>query len=284
MGEPILRPFLARLQARGYVEGRDFVLEARYGERSDQRIAELARELAALRPAVIVGAGNAAAEALKRATREVPIIAVGVNAPVETGLVESLAKPGGNVTGTSISPAEGGGKLVEMLKAAAPATRRVVVVVNPDLRGAAPYIRSAEATAGALRLELSRYLVSKVEEFRWGDLDAQRPDALYVTADQVVSAITPGLIEYALSRRLPSIGVVRRFATAGGLMSLGPDPDELEEVLVDYILRIVDGAAPSSLPVREPARFRLVLNRTTAREIGLTLSQEILLRAHEIVG
>jgi putative tryptophan/tyrosine transport system substrate-binding protein len=284
MGEPIVRAVLARLRSRGYEEGRHFVLESRYGDRSERRIADLARELVALRPAVIVAPGNATAEALKRATREIPIVAVGVNAPVETGLVESFARPGGNVTGMSISPPEGAGKLIEALKVAAPAARRVVIVLNPELRGALPYIQAAEATAMALRMASKRYLVASVDSFSAVDLDALQPEALYVTADQVVSALEPQLVAYAMRRKVPSIGIVRRFATIGGLMALGPDPDEIEEVLFEFVLRIVNGAAPASLPMREPARFRLVLNRATAREIGLTLPQELLLQAQEIVG
>ena len=284
VGEPIIAPVLARLEARGVVRGRDYLLDVRYGDRDPRRIEQLARELASLQPTLVVAQGNAAAEALKRATHDVPIVAWGVNAPVETGLVASLAHPGCNVTGTTFSPPEMGGKLLEMLKVAAPAIRRVVVVINPGFSGATRYSPSGLRTAQALQIELLSHPVRHAEDFRIEALEAQKPDALYVTSDYALEKITPQLIAYALQRKLPSIGVLRRYATAGGLLAMGPDQDELEDNLVDYILRIADGAAPASLPMREPARLRVVLNRSTARATGVPLSQDLLVRVNELVG
>jgi putative tryptophan/tyrosine transport system substrate-binding protein len=282
--ERIIAPVLARLAAHGQVQGRDYRLEVRYGNRDPQRMARLARELAALQPTLVVAPGNAAAEALKLATREVPIVAWGVNAPVETGLVASLAHPGCNVTGTTFSPPEMGGKLLEMLKVAAPSLHRVVVVVNPGFGGVTRYSPSAMRTAQALHLELVSHAVPRAEDFHLETLEAQQPDALYVTSDYAVERITPQLIAYALQHKIPSIGVLRRFATAGGLMAMGPNQDEMEENLVEYILRIAAGASAASLPVREPARLAVVLNRSTARATGVPLSQELLVRVSELVG
>lgn len=284
VGEPIIAPVLARLEARGQVRGRDYLLDVRYGDRDPRRIEQLAGELAGLQPTLVVAQGSAAAEALKRATRVVPIVAWGVNAPVETGLVASLAHPGGNVTGTTFSPPEMGGKLLEMLKVAVPSIRRVVVVINPGFSGATRYSASGMRTAQALQIDLLSHPVRRAEDFHIEALDAQKPDALYVTSDYAVEKITPQLIAYALRRKLPSIGVLRRYATAGGLLAMGPDQDEIENSVVDYILRIEEGADPASLPMREPTRLNVVLNRSTARATGVSLSQELLVRVNELVG
>jgi putative ABC transport system substrate-binding protein len=159
-----------------------------------------------------------------------------------------------------------------------------VVVVNPGFGGMSRYSPSALRTAHALHIELVSHGVRRAEDFQLEALAAQKPDALYVTSDYALERITPQLIAYALQHRIPSIGVLRRFAVAGGLMSMGPDQDEMEENVVDYILRIAAGARPDSLPMREPTRLAVVLNRSTARATGIPLSQDLLVRVSELVG
>jgi putative ABC transport system substrate-binding protein len=198
-------------------------------------------------------------------------------------LVQSLAHPGGNVTGTTYNQPEIAGKMVEVLKDVAPRVSRVAVIWNPDISTNQSYRAFADKAAERLAVALQYVDVRRPEDFRLDVLERLRVDALYVTLDATVAAITTQLIAFASQRKLPSIGVIRTFAERGGLVALGPDMDELETAVASYADRILRGAAPADLPVREPSKFVLTVNAKTAKAIGLTLPRDVLIRANEVI-
>jgi putative tryptophan/tyrosine transport system substrate-binding protein len=280
--EDTLHRLELQLKALGYRPGRDLVFEARYAHRDPRRLPELARELVATRPDLLI-ALEPALSALKQATSSIPIVMLGGLNPVETGLVASLARPGGNVTGATFSQPELGAKRFAVLKAAAPRIRRVAYFQNPAVPGMLGYRPEAEKIARALGIELHYVDVTRAGEFRPEVLERLRADALYVTYDYAVGSVTRQLAQFAREHRLPSIGVMPEFVALGGLMWFGPDLSELDAVVAGYVDRILRGGSPADMAIWMPSRFRLVVSRGTAAAIGLPLSPEFLLRVDEIV-
>ncbi|MBC5766244.1 ABC transporter substrate-binding protein [Ramlibacter albus] len=272
-----------RLASRGWRLGTDLVLVPRFAENDLRALPALARELVATKPDIIVTGGSGPATAALGATRSIPIVVMYAAAPVEVGLVESLSRPGGNLTGTSAASPEFAGKLLDVLRSVRPSIERVAILRNPDNLGIQQYTPHAQAAAQRLGLKLHYFETRQPQQLRPEELDAARPDAIYVINDFVMGPLYATLARFALERRILSIGVDRNFVRAGGLLSLGPDQDEMEQVLVDYVDRILRGASPAVLPVREPTRFNLTINRRTAAAVGVTLTQELLLRAHEVL-
>ena len=286
MGQPPIDNFIAQMRLRGFEPGRDFVLELRYGDRSPELIAQRARELVALNPPVIVAAASPAAHALAQATRIIPIVAFGLagNA-VDTGLVRSFARPGGNVTGSTFSQPEFAGKILEVLKSAAPRISRVTVIRNPSYPGMSVYSQHAERTAAEVGVTLHYVDVVRTEEFRMRVVEAGAPDALYVVPDYAVNPIQAEIAAFAIASKLPSIGSNRTYAMAGGLMSLDSDVEEMFGVAAEYVIRILTkGANPATLPIQEPTRYYLVFNRRTAEAIQFSMSQQLMLRVNEVIA
>jgi putative ABC transport system substrate-binding protein len=281
--QPLIDRFTRKIEARGYHVGRDLLLVPRLADNRLEALPALAHELVATQPAAIVAVGSSCAAALARQTRTVPIVALYLTSPVETGLVASLAKPGGNVTGSTANQAELAGKLLEVLKIADRRVVRVAILRNPDNLGIQAYSPHAAQTAQRLGMHLHYVELRRREDLQLDALDQIRPDALYVVNDFVVNGLLPQLLAYALERRIASIGIDRAFARSGGLLALGPDLDEMDGNIAEYVDRVLHGAAPALLPVREPSRYDLAVNRATARAIGLPLSQELLLRAQEVI-
>ena len=283
VAKPAIERLLEQLRATGLVEGRDFEFDGRYASGDPGRLDALAQELVRANPAVIV-AGAGAIPALTRATITIPIVMWAVSNPVEAGLVRSLSNPGGNLTGVTYNPPEIGAKIIDVLKMAAPHVSRIALVWNPDAQGMVQFKGEVERGARSARVTVSYIDLHEAADYRPELLDAARPDALYVTWDPTVLAvIAPRLVEYVAGRRLPSIGVLRQFVEMGGLMSLGPDPKELTSVVARLVGRILNGASPATLPIEQPTRYELIVNRRTADAIGLRLPRELLLRASEVI-
>jgi putative tryptophan/tyrosine transport system substrate-binding protein len=276
------------LRELGYIEGQNIAIEYRYGEGKRDRLPELAAELVRLKVDIIVVAGRTAhVQAARNATKTIPIIMVGPGlGPVEAGLVESLARPGGNVTGiTNINP-ELGGKRLELLKKAVPKLARVAYVYEPDNLASVLDVKEfLPAAARALRLTLQPWEVRAADGFEkvFAALNKKRPDGLYMLGGPPMNANQKRIVGLALKSRLPSMYVRRDFVDAGGLMSYGADNADSYRRVVYYIDRILKGAKPADLPVEQPTKFELVINLKTAKQIGLTIPPEVLARANRLI-
>ena len=273
------------LRELGYVEGQNLLLEIRSAEGRPDRLPRLAAEILGTRPDVLVTAGSEAILTLKRATDVVPIVMATVMDPVALGITPSLAKPGGNLTGLAILSLELTSKRLQLLKEAFPRLSRVAVLWNPDNPGNALVLKEVEIAAQALGL-------------RWQGFAVQRPDKLVEAFEAVVGAQCNGIlaiedsvlfshlsriVESAARSRLPAMYAFRQFADAGGLMSYGPNiPDSFRRAAV-YVDKILKGAKPADLPVEQPTKFELVINMKTAKALGLTIPQSLLVRADEII-
>jgi putative ABC transport system substrate-binding protein len=276
------------LRELGYVEGQNIAIEYRYSHGKNDRASELAAELVRLRVDVIVVAGGDPwIRAAKNATKTIPIVMVGVGAdPVEAGLVESLARPGGNVTGiTNLGP-ELGGKRLELLKEAVPKLARVAVLYDPASPGTAREMQELlPVAARALGLTVQAWDVRAADGFEkvFAALSKERPDGLYVLAGPLVRANGKRIADFALKSRLPSMYAIRESVDAGGLMYYGADVADSYRRVAYYVDRILKGAKPADLPVEQPTKFELVINLKTAKQIGLTIPPNVLARADKVI-
>src|SRR5262245_34550798 len=270
----------------GYVERKSFVLEPRYGEGRLERLSELARELVGLKLDAIVAAGaDLATAAVKRYTQTIPIVMVNTTDPVGTGLIASLARPGGNVTGLTNTSSELSGKRLELLREAAPGLSRVAVLWNPDIRGAVLDYKGTESAARALRLEPQSVEVSHAEDFdrAFSAVTSQRAQAIVVLPNPLGFANRPRIASFAHRNRLPSMYAQREYVDAGGLMSYGPSLLDLFRRAAIYVDKILKGTRPGDLPVEQPSKFELVINLKTAKALGLTIPQSLIQRADQVI-
>jgi putative ABC transport system substrate-binding protein len=273
----------AGLRDLGYVEGKNLVIEFRWAEGNYERLPALAAELVRLKVDIIVTHATPGALAAKSATTTIPIVMATSSDPVATGLVASLARPGGNVTGMSGINPEVTAKRLELLKDAFPRTRQVAVLFNTDNPNKFT-LSAMEATAASLKLELQQFGVR-----RSGDLDSafaamakRRVDAVVTTDDAVLIANFGAIAKLAAKMRLPSIGLPE-FAEAGGLMAYGADRRHLFRRAAYFVDRIFKGAKPADLPVEQATRFEIVLNQKTAKALGLQFPQAVLARADRVI-
>jgi putative ABC transport system substrate-binding protein len=276
------------LRERGYVEGQSIAIEYRYAEGKLDRFPELAAELVRLKVDIIVGAGgDRVIRAAKNATKTIPIVMMGGFDPVELGLVESLARPGGNVTGLTTLSRELGGKRLELLKETVPKLARVAVLydpANPD--GVLELKEVLPAAARALRLTLQPWEVRAADGFEsvFAAISKWRPDGLYVpTSGPLMGANRKRIVGFALKSQLPSMYSSRQAVEAGGLMSYGADEADRYRRVAYYVDRILKGAKPADLPVEQPTKFEFVINLKTAKQIGLTIAPEVLYRADKVI-
>ena len=281
---PLVRAFLDELRALGYVQGRNLVFEPRSAEGKFERFREILEGLVGLKVDVLVVNGNAMTQRAKEVTSTVPIVMVFVDDPVTDGLVASLARPGGNVTGvTSTAGPEIEGKRVELLKEALPKIRRVAFL-GTKLDWEDPFGKSTQAAARALRITL---LHAEHSPDDYSDAFArivrERPDALLVPNTTSNFARRRLIVDFATKNRLPGMYYVRNFTETGGLMSYGPDFRDQFRRLAVYVDKILKGAKPADLPVEQPTRFELVINGKTAKTLGLTIPQSVLIRADEVI-
>jgi putative ABC transport system substrate-binding protein len=284
MQRPLLEAFHQGLRDLGYAEGRNLVLEVRYAEGASERVGPLAAELVGLGPDVLVAVGTAPALALKRATTTIPIVFLSSDA-VGSGLVASLARPGGNVTGLSNLAPELGAKRLELLKEIVPALSRVALLWNTASATTRLEAREAEVAANTLGVELQ-----SVEVRGRGDFDGAfaaitrgRAQALFVIFDPVTIAALPRIVAFAREKQLPAVYGVREFAEAGGLVAYGVNYADLLRRTGIYIDKILKGAKPADLPVEQPTKFELIVNLKTARTLGLAIPQSVLIRADHVI-
>jgi putative tryptophan/tyrosine transport system substrate-binding protein len=281
-------PIRLALRELGYIEGQNIAIEYRYAEGKRDRLPELAAELVRLKVDIILAAGgDALIRPAMNATKTIPIVMVGGGAdPVEAGVVESLARPGGNVTGVTNLTGELGGKRLELLKEAVPKLARVAVLYDPASRASALDVKEVlPAAARALRLTIQLREIRDAGGFErvFAALNKQRPDGLYVSPGPLTFANRKRIAGLALKSRLPSMYVRREFVDAGGLMSYGADIADSYRRVAYYVDRILKGAKPGDLPVEQPTKFELVINLKTAKQIGLTIPPEVLARATKLI-
>jgi len=278
--------FRQGLRDLGYVEGRHVVIEYRDAEGKPERLPALAAELVALKVNVIFAPSTVAALAAKQATRTLPIVSVAI--PVTSGLVSSLARPGGNVTGLSFFSPELVGKCLEQLKQAVPGASRVAVLWQPGTVGertGEDMLKGADGAARALGLRLQFLEARGPEDFdrAFSEMAKARAGALTVLPSNMFISERRRLVELAARKRLPAVYPYREFVDAGGLMSYGLDVADVYRRAATYVDRILKGAKPGELPVEQPTKFELVINLKTATALGLTIPRSVLGRADHVV-
>ena len=281
---PLVRSFLDELRTRGYVQGRNLVFEPRSAEGKFERFREILEELVNLKADVVVVNGNVMTRRAKEVTSAVPIVMVFVNDPVADGLVASLARPGGNVTGvTGTAGPELEGKRMELLKEALPKIRRVAFLgTKSDWED--PFGKSTQAAARTLHVTLI-HAAHTPDEYAdaFARIVRERPDALLVPNTTSNFARRRLIVDFATNSRLPGMYYVRNFPEVGGLMSYGPDFRDHFRRAATYVDKILKGAKPADLPVEQPTKFELVVNLKTAKTLGLTIPPSVLGRADEVI-
>ena len=280
--------FRRALRDLGYVEGQNIAIEYRYAEGKRDRFPELAAELVRLKvDIIVVTGGNRIIPAAKNATKTIPIVMTGAGIdPVDAGLVESLARPGGNVTGVTNLTGELGGKRLELFKEAVPKVVRVAVLHDPGTAASVHQVKEVlPAAARALGLTIKPWEVQGTDGFErvFAALTKERPDGLYVSLGPLMLANGNRIAGFALKSRLPSIYVRREFVDAGGLMSYGADLADSYKRVAYFVDRILKGAKPADLPVEQPTKFEFVINLKTAKQIGLTIPPNVLARADKVI-
>jgi ABC-type uncharacterized transport system substrate-binding protein len=276
------------LRERGYIEGQNIAIEYRYAEGKVDRFSELAAELVRLKVNVIVASGGPRLiQAAKNATKTIPVVmvAAGID-PVEAGFVESLARPGGNVTGITTLNRELGGKRLELLKEAVPKVVRVAVLYDAGTLGIVRDVKEVlPVAARALGLTIQPWEVRTANDFdrAFAAMGKQRPDGLSVAGGRLMGANQKRIADFALKSRLPSMYAIREAVDAGGLMYYGADVAESYRRVAYYVDRILKGAKPADLPVEQPTKFELVINLKTAKQIGLAIPAEVLARATRLI-
>src|SRR5262245_893631 len=280
-----IEAFREGLRKLGYVEGRNIRIEPRYSEGRDERLRDLATELVALKVDVIVTWGTPAARAAKGTTRTVPIVMAAVIDPVGTGLIASLARPGGNLTGVTSGAAELSGKNVELLTELAPGVKRIAVLWNPANPIQPVMFRETQVAAEAMRIQVQSVGVSDHNELdsALATITGERPGALLVLQDNILLANRKRIIDFVAKIRLPAMYERKVWVEAGGLMSYGVSfPDNFRRAAT-YVDKILKGAKPADLPVERPTKFDLVINLKTAKALGLTIPPSVLGRADQVI-
>ena len=280
---PWTAAFVGRLSELGWLEGKTIAIEYRWSQGRSERYAEIAAEFVRLKVDVIVTVGSAV-PIVRQATAAIPIVfAVGID-PVGSGLVASLAQPGGNVTGLSIQANELAGKRLEFARELVPQLHRLAIMFN--VGNAQPVLEMGETQAAArmLGLEVAPVVIQRAEDIAPAFQGLKtRADALYVAVDQLIVANRTSILTSALGARLPTIFSTRDFVKGGALMSYGPSYTERFRRAADYVDKILRGAKPSDLPVEQPTKFELVINLTTAKALGLDVPPTLLARADEVI-
>lgn len=284
----ILNAFVQALHDLGYTEGQNLTIERQYADGSSDRFRELATELAGRKPDIIVAFSTTAARPAKQATGTIPIVAVAMADPVADELVASLARPGGNVTGTSFLGPQLAAKRLQLLREVIPGLSRVAALWHPNAyseRTMAGVLTEVEAAARTLGLQLQLVPASGPDDLAgaFAAITRERADALIVMPSPMLFGQYRRIVSLAANGRLPAIGAAREFVDVGGLMSYGVNLSDLARQTATYADKILKGAKPAELPVEEPIKFELVINLKTAKELGLTINGDFLLVADEVV-
>ena len=277
--------FRQGLRDLGWVEGKNIGIEYRYAQGKTDRLPDLAADLVRLKVDIIVAAFTNEAVAAKKATRTIPIIMASTGDPVATGLVGSLARPGGNITGLSTLSPDLAGKRLQLLKEIVPKLSRLAVLWNPQGSSSALGWKEIQLPARELGIQLHSLEVRSPDDFDKAFEDATRAgaDALTIMPDPLFGGNLRRIVDFAAKRRLPSIFHVREFVDSGGLMSYGPDRSDLFRRAATYADKILKGAKPADLPVEQPTKFELAINLKTAKALGLRIPPSVLLRVDKVI-
>jgi len=275
------------LRELGYIEGQNIATEYRYADGKVDRYTELAAELVRLKVNVILAGGSSAVGAAKNATKTIPIVMMGSGSdPVEAGLVQSLARPGGNVTGLTLLYGPLSRKRLELLKEAVPKVARVAILYDPALPGSIRDVKEVlPVAARALRLNIQPWDVRGADDFNrvFSEIGRERPDGLYVSLGPLLRFNGKRIAAFALNSGLPSIYFYRDPVDAGGLMSYGADEADSYRRIAYYVDKILKGVKPADLPVEQPTKFEFIINLKTAKQIGVTIPQRVLARADRVI-
>jgi ABC-type uncharacterized transport system substrate-binding protein len=277
--------FQQGLRELGYSEGKSISIEQRYAGGEFERLPELAAELARLKIDIFVIAGAPAAHAAKKASTVIPIVMIAVADPVGMGLVASLARPGGSITGLSDFNTGVVAKRLELLREVVPSASRVAVLLNPTNPSNPPQLKLTQAAAATLGVTLLAFEANRADAIdrAFVAIKTERAGALIIIGDPMLGTHAKRIVELSTRNRLPTIYWVREFPDAGGLMSYGAKFDDLWRRAATYVDKILKGAKPGELPVEQPTKFELVINLKTAKALGLTIPQTILLQADQVI-
>ena len=282
--EQFFETFKKRLNELGYVEGQNVIINPRSAENNFGSLPALAAELVALKPDVIVAATASCANAVKQATATIPIVMVAVADPVGSKLVSSLAKPGGNITGGSIMALDTVGKTIELLHTVAPKARRIAVLMT-DSPTHPRWLEAFQAVAKNLGLTLVPTMAKSPGEIEkaFASMVRENAKAVIVLGDPLFTFQRENVAAFAAKARLPTIYGIKEFVEVGGLMSYGQSVTGMFRLAADYVDKILKGAKPADLPVQQPTEFELAINLKVAKALGITIPQEILLRADKVI-
>jgi ABC-type uncharacterized transport system substrate-binding protein len=277
--------FRQGLRALGYVVAQNITIEYRWADGSNEQLPGFAAELVNLKLDVIVTHGVVATRAVKQASTTIPIVIAAADDPLAAGLVSSLARPGGNITGLTLMTPDLTEKRLELLKAILPAGTRVAVLWNPGNPVSEPELRKAEAAARSFGLQLQSLGVRDPGEFAsaFASMKTERAGAVFVVPDAMFFGQRKEIVDLAASNRLPLAAHLREFADAGGLMTYGPSVVDVHRRAATYVDKILKGAKPADLPIEQPTTFELVINLKTAKALGLTIPQSLLHRADQVI-
>jgi putative ABC transport system substrate-binding protein len=280
----LIEPFRLGLRARGYQEGRNIVIEYRWAEGRYERFPALVTELLAAKVDVIVTAGTPASLAVKKATSVVPLVLIAGD-PVGTGIVSSLARPGGNITGLSATAPDLEGKRLELLREVVPNLSQVAFFLNPANALHEVSLRQTRAATNTLHIKLLPQEVRRSEDLdgAFASIVKERPDGLLILADRVFLHDRERIMKFAAERRLPSVNAYRELVEAGGLMSYGPSYEDMHRHAADYVDKILRGAKPGDLPIEQPTKFNLLINAKAAKALAIALPPTLLARADEVI-
>jgi putative tryptophan/tyrosine transport system substrate-binding protein len=282
--QPHLESFKQGLKERGYTEGKNILLEYRYAEGKEERLPELAAELAQLNVDVIVATADISAQAAQRTTKNTPIVLT-TGDPIAWGLAESLARPGGNVTGLTVLLADLSGKRLEILREALPKTTRVAALWSPREKVATAVFQETKTAAQGFSVQLHSFEVDTIQDIEkaFAEMPKVRPNALVVLLSPLVTLHSKRIVELALKQQLPGMYPTRQFTEEGGLMAYGPLIGDLYRRAATYVDKILKGAKPADLPVEQPTKFELIINLKTAKQIGVTIPPNVLARADKVI-
>jgi len=277
--------FREGLREHSYEEGRNIVIEYRWADGKYERFPALVAELIAAKVDVIVTAGTPAALAMKKATTTVPLVMVAVGDPVGTGLVPSLARPGGNLTGLSSIAPDLEGKRLQLLREVVPALSHVAMFINSLNPFHVSSMRQARAAAQAMGIKLQLHDISKSEDLddAFAAIRKERPDALLILADRVFLHNRERLMDFTQEQRLPNVNAYKELVEVGGLMSYGPSYEDMHKRAAIYVDKILKGAKPADLPIEQPSKFTFIVNLKAAKALGVTVPSQLLGLADQLM-
>jgi putative ABC transport system substrate-binding protein len=284
--EPRLEAFRQGLRALGYIVGKNIFIEYRYADGKPERLPALAAELLQLKVDIILATGGSPpVQAAKNATQSIPIIMTNAADAIGDGLVASLARPGGNVTGLSTFAPELSGKRLELLKEMLPGISRVAILANRDFQGYGAQMKEVEDAAHALALRLQSVEVRGASDLEsaFATMIAARNGAVMTLSDPVTFTLLRRIVELAIKNRLPSMHLQAEYVEAGGLVSYGPNYADLYRRAASFVDKILKGRTPADLPVEQPIKFEFIINLKTAKQIGLTVPPNVLVRADKVI-